>query len=595
MNSRRSRSPFNLKVLFIMGICKFFPKTAAAGLVLVGTFLETPQAFAFTVDNIEYEKLTNSTVAVAKGSYSGDIVIPDKVTYLDETYTVTEIASTAFDSMSGLASVSLPATIEKIGVGAFNSCSLLSSITIPDKVKAIEMETFYYCSGLKTIKFPAALESIGDYAFYGCSRLDGLDFPSTLKSIGDYAFAGCEYLTAVDFPDACESISVYAFMSCSSLSRVTLPASLHDLSNCCFFECTSLSEIVIPKNVSRIYPNAFYGCSRLSLVDIQGPVTTIDTGVFDGCSALESITLPNELETIGDAAFRRSALTEIIIPGNVTSIGYACFDRCSELRKVVFANGESTLELGEMAMGRLNAQSLYIGRNLTYVSDEYGSTPFYNCTDIESIEIGSNVNDAMALYGARYTKLTTLTSNATVPPALRPFTEELYKTVQVTVPEGSLDDYRNADVWKDFVSITGMQAQQAIVSGTVVSDTGLAIAGASVTLISQTTLSTVTAVTDADGKFSVTVSDLESDYNITVAAEAYDPYVGVIEVEQDNIDLGEIILKKTDGLVNIMSEDFVVSVYSLTGQYVGSSTRNLPRGIYIVSGRNNNNSKIIIR
>lgn len=577
-----------------MGICKLFPKTAVAGFVLLGTSLVTPQTFAFTVDNIEYEKLTNSTVAVAKGSYSGDIVIPEKVSYLGETYTVTEIANTAFESMSGLASVSLPATIEKIGVGAFNSCSMLSSIVIPDKVTAIEGETFYYCSGLKTIKFPAALETIGDYAFYGCSRLDGLDFPTTLKSVGDYAFAGCEYLTEANFPDACESISVNAFMNCSSLSRVTLPASLKDLSNCCFLECTSLSEIVIPKNVTRIYPNVFYGCTRLSSVDIQGPVTTIDTGVFDGCSALESITLPNELETIGDAAFRRSALTEIIIPGNVTSIGYACFDRCPELRKVVFANGASTLELGEMAMGRLNAESLYIGRNLTYVSDEYGSTPFYNCTDIESIEIGSNVNDAMALYGARYTKLSTLTSNATVPPALRPFTEELYKTVQVTVPEGSLDDYREADVWKEFVSISGVPVQQVSVSGTVMSDKGLAIAGASVKLTSQTTLSTLTATTDADGKFSVIVSDLESGYNIIVTAENYDPYADVIEVEQDDIDLGEIILKKTDSLGNIMSEESTVSVYSLTGQYVGSSTQNLTRGIYIVSGQKSNN-KIIIR
>lgn len=431
-------------------------------LVMAIVMMAHEAAHAFTVDNIEFRKISNSTVTVVKGTYSGDMVIPETIEYEGTTYTVTEISDYAFDSMGGLTSISLPNSIERIGTGAFNSCVLLSSIEIPDKVTSIEMETFYNCSGLKTVRFPVSLQSIGDYSFYDCKRLNDLEFPSTLKSIGDYAFTNCEYLTEIELPDGCDQIGTYVFAYCSSLSEAKLPASIPDVGNNLFMGCTSLSEIVIPEKVTVIYPNAFYGCTRLSSVDIQGPVTSIHTGVFDGCTYLESITLPETLESIGDAAFRRSNLMEITIPGNVKSIGYACFDRCPQLENVIFADGEESLELGEMAMGRLKATSLYLGRDLTYTSDEYGSTPFYNCTGLVDITIGNNVTDATALFGSRYTKLAKLSSNAIDPPVMRPFSEDLYKSVEVTVHQESIEKYHTAEVWKEFVKMNATVGMDCI-------------------------------------------------------------------------------------------------------------------------------------
>lgn len=65
-------------------------------------------AYEFTVDGIYYnvESLTDLTCSVTSGdeSYTGDIVIPDKVTYKNKTLTVTEIGYGAFEGCSGLTS-----------------------------------------------------------------------------------------------------------------------------------------------------------------------------------------------------------------------------------------------------------------------------------------------------------------------------------------------------------------------------------------------------------------------------------------------------------------------------------------------------------
>ena len=52
----------------------------------------------FTIGNLEYTTITNSTVSVSKGSTAptGALTIPSSVTYDNTTYTVTEIDYYAF-------------------------------------------------------------------------------------------------------------------------------------------------------------------------------------------------------------------------------------------------------------------------------------------------------------------------------------------------------------------------------------------------------------------------------------------------------------------------------------------------------------------
>jgi len=89
---------------------------------------------------------TNLTCEVASGSYSGNIVIPESVTYSGNTYKVTSIGNFAFCLCKGLTSVVIPSSVTSIGDRAFQGCVELTSVTIPSSVTSIGNRTFYNCN-----------------------------------------------------------------------------------------------------------------------------------------------------------------------------------------------------------------------------------------------------------------------------------------------------------------------------------------------------------------------------------------------------------------------------------------------------------------
>lgn len=126
-----------------------------------------------------------------------ELIIPEKVTYDEVEYTVTEIEQYAFLFSKSLKKVTLPATLEKIGYGAFS-----------------------YCEELVYIDIPTGVTSIGEYAFSNC-HIETINLPENLTSIGNGVFYYCASLTSITIPQNVTSIGHEAFFSCSSLSSIT--------------------------------------------------------------------------------------------------------------------------------------------------------------------------------------------------------------------------------------------------------------------------------------------------------------------------------------------------------------------------------------
>ena len=73
---------------------------------------------------------------------SGNVDIPETVTYQSHVYSVTSIASYAFRDCTKLTSINIPNSVTSIGGDAFMGCTGLTSITIPIGVKGIGDSAF---------------------------------------------------------------------------------------------------------------------------------------------------------------------------------------------------------------------------------------------------------------------------------------------------------------------------------------------------------------------------------------------------------------------------------------------------------------------
>lgn len=101
-----------------------------------------------------------------EGGYTGNLVIPEKISVDGKDFSVVTVASGAFAFCPDLKSVSLPNSLRLIGDGAFS-----------------------YCDGLRFLEIPEGVTAIGEYAFANSFRLNTLILPSTLRSIGYEAFS----------------------------------------------------------------------------------------------------------------------------------------------------------------------------------------------------------------------------------------------------------------------------------------------------------------------------------------------------------------------------------------------------------------------
>ena len=105
-------------------------------------------ADAVEIDGIYYNLIEKGKVAEVTSNpnyYTGDVTIPEKVTYNEVEYSVTSIGYAAFRDCSRLTSITLPNSLLKIDFESFRNCIGLSSIEIPNSVSIIAQGAFRNC------------------------------------------------------------------------------------------------------------------------------------------------------------------------------------------------------------------------------------------------------------------------------------------------------------------------------------------------------------------------------------------------------------------------------------------------------------------
>ena len=184
-------------------------------------------AVTVEIDNIRYNiNLKTGLTEVTTNPYhpySGDVVIPETVTYNSVVYTVTSINNNAF----------------------------------------------YYCVNLTSVSIPSTVTSIGDYVFCGCRNLSSIDIPSSVVSVGSRIMGETEWYnnqpdglvyighivygykgtmpdnTSLEFRDGTTCIAANAFDWSETLTEITIPASVKNIGRSAFNMCKNLNSVYI--------------------------------------------------------------------------------------------------------------------------------------------------------------------------------------------------------------------------------------------------------------------------------------------------------------------------------------------------------------
>ncbi len=264
--------------------------------------------------------------------------------------------------------------------------------------------------------------SIDNYALYGCSKMVRAEVPFSVKTIGNYAFYNCLKVDKTVLHEGVQRIGGYAFAHMHNLGKIWIPASVDSIRSDAFIVDPLLYGIYVKEGNTRYtsIDAVLYTKDGKRLVSFPEGKTTY-------------YTVPDGTEVISSEAFRGNvSLTSITMPNSLRKIeGYA-FYGCTALPDIEVPNGVTTIE----------------------------NYAFYNCSSLTSADLPATLTSLgySAFVGAN--GLTTLTVRATTPPTCEfdfthePFSEAQYSSVQLIVPRGSAQAYRQATIWKKFQNIT---------------------------------------------------------------------------------------------------------------------------------------------
>lgn len=257
----------------------------------------------YSLDTSTHKATVTGKAQEAKSPYH--LVIPETVTYEEESYVVTEIGRSSnltfgLFSNNYITGITFPNTLEVIGPSALTGCSRLSGdLVIPNSVRRIEHSAFSKCSSTANLILGNSLEYIGSYAFQYCKFTGSLIIPKSVTYIDVCAFHYCCFTGPLVIPDSVVYLGDSAFRCMEGISGyLYIGKSVTNIGVSCFSDgtCSHLDSIIIyGSNLNIRNSSAFFSNgSDCRFIYLSNQVKSINRNIF------ASIYYKNIKEVISD-------------------------------------------------------------------------------------------------------------------------------------------------------------------------------------------------------------------------------------------------------------------------------------------------------
>jgi len=361
----------------------------------------TIQAATVTVDGINYTTKSNGTATIAKYTiiratedtpadtifYTGDIVIPEKITYEGTEYTVVATAANSFVGCKDLTSVTLPATCVTIARNTFKDCSSLKASPIPETATSVGTGVFNGCSSLEEVTIVPGWNKLLSEEFANCPNLKRFiisesEEPVVMKvnTFGANAEArvainSIEYIYMGRNVDASAYLnSEQPFHNMGALKTLVIGGETTTIQGTTFQGATALTQVTFEEGnkVTSIGSSAFTNCISLTSIDLPTAVTVIEQSVFNGCHNLRNFSMGDQVTSIGVTAFYNTGLTSFTFPKTLTSIGQSAFENSKLSGEIVLTGDKTTTttaltSIGTRAFAGTQITSIIIPASVTSI------------------------------------------------------------------------------------------------------------------------------------------------------------------------------------------------------------------------------------
>ena len=191
-----------------------------------------------------------------------------------------------------------------------------------------------YSAKLRKMTLPDGLYRIGQGAFSKLFLLTEINIPDSVRSVGYGAFSGTGYDTAQNYSDgglyvgnwlvAVQNVAMTSF----TVREGTVGAADGKDSSLFPTKAKKIKQLKLPSSLKYIGARSFASLTLITDLKLPSELHTLGEGAFASCVSLKTVNLGEctKLESVGGAAFREAAISEITVPASVVSMGELVFN-----------------------------------------------------------------------------------------------------------------------------------------------------------------------------------------------------------------------------------------------------------------------------